>query len=171
LKTGSIVIDLPAARFEFIAHGVLSTNTAADVPVFRFANQEGVDPSIPLFELTGRNGATYKMMVDTGSAALGAMFYREPDWLAGTTSATRTEPFQIVHWGQPASCRYGQGKLAIPGDRSRLQISDRIFFCDQLGEHVENGDRISGLIGLLPFEMQRLTIDFVDRLASVEASR
>ena len=171
LKTGSIVIDMPAARFEFIAHGVLSTSTSAGAPVFRFASLEGVDASIPLFELTGRNGGSYKMMLDTGSAPVGAMFYREPDWLAGTTSATRTKPFQIVRWGQPASCRYGQGKLAIPGARSSLQISDRIFFCDRLGEQVGNGDKMSGLIGLLPFEMQRLTIDFVDRLASVEASR
>ena len=171
LKSGSIVIDLGTGRFEFIDRGVLPGGGAGPSRSFGFAAVPGIDPALPVVGVTGRNGRHYRMLLDTGSAPVGALFYREREWLDETPFASRTAPFPIVRWGHPASCRLGEGTLHISAEPANLDVVDKVSFCAMSGEQVAPGNPMNGVLGLLPFENQRLTIDFVHRLASVEPSR
>jgi hypothetical protein len=169
LKGGSIVIDMRAGRFEFIDRGVLPGGAVASRS-FAFAAAPGVDPALPVVNVAGRNGRHYRLLLDTGSAPVGALFYREREWLDETPFASRTAPFPIVRWGRPASCRLGEGTLHITAEPSALDMTDKVSYCALGGEQAAAGNPLNGLLGLLPFENQRLTIDFVHRLASVEPS-
>ena len=171
LKGGSIVIDLGAGRFEFIDRGVLPGGGADASHGFAFAAAPGIDPALPVVGVTGHNGRHYRMLIDTGSAAVGALFYREREWLDETPFASRSAPFPVVRWGRPASCRLGQGTLHITAEPTSVDVADKVSWCAMSGEPVAAGNPMNGLLGLLPFENQRLTIDFVHRLASVEPSR
>ena len=170
LKRGAIVVDMAAGRFEFIPHGVLSTHAAPPATLFKFANAKGIDASVPLFDVTGRAGAHYTMLLDTGSAAMGAAFWRDRDWSAETFEAGRSAEFEAKSWNRPASFRLGHGRLELVSTSTNLVIGDNLSTFKREGETVADSNPLSGLLGLLPFENQRLTIDFANRLASVEPS-
>ena len=170
LKGGSIVIDMAAGRFEFIPHGVISTQAAPHATLFKFANAPGIDASFPLFDVTGRAGAHYTMWLDTGNAPMGASFWRDRDWLAETSEASRSQPFQASSWDRQSTFRLGRGRLELVSTGKNLVIADNLSDFKREGETVSDSNPLSGLVGLLPFENQRLTIDFANRLASVEPS-
>lgn len=169
LKTGAIVVDMAAGRFEFIPHGVLSATAATHASLFKFADAPGAYGSLPLLELIGRAGARYRMWLDTGNAPMGASFVRERDWLAETSEASRSPAFESSSWGRPVTGQVGRGRLEIVSSAgTNLVISDNISIHKKPDEIVPDSNPLSGFLGLLPFEKQRLTIDFANRLASVE---
>ena len=168
LKGGAIVVDMAAGRFEFIPHGVLSTGVAARATLFKFADATGAYAPLPLFDVIGRAGTHYKMWLDTGNAPMGASFFRDRDWLAETSEASRSQPFQASSWDRQTTFRVGRGRLELVSTGKNLVIADNLSDFKREGETVSDSNPLSGLLGLLPFENQRLTIDFANRLASVE---
>ena len=170
LKTGAVVIDLGAGRFEFVPHGVLSATAAAPATLLKFTDAPGAYASLPLLELIGRSGVRYKMWLDTGNAPMGASFRRERDWLAETSEVGRSPAFESTSWGRPVTARVGRGLLEIASTGTNPVIRDNISIHQKAGEVISDSNPLSGTLGLLPFENQRLTIDFANRLASVEPS-
>ena len=171
LKGGAIVIDMAAGRFEFIPHGVVTATAATHATLFKFADAPGAYASLPLLELIGRTGARYRMWLDTGNAPMGASFVRERDWLAETSEASRSPAFESSSWGRPVTGQVGRGRLEIVSTGTNLVVSDNISIHKKPGEVIPASNPLSGTLGLLPFENQRLTIDFANRLASVEPSQ
>ena len=170
LKGGAIVVDMAAGRFEFIPHGVLSAQAGSHATVFRFANLTSAYDGLPLFDVIGHAAAHYTMWLDTGNAPMGATFVRDRDWLAETSAASRSPVFESRSWGRPVTGQLGRGRLELVSTGKNLVISDNISIQKRPDEPVPDSNPLSGFLGLLPFENQRLTIDFANRLASVEPS-
>ena len=168
LKGGAIVVDMAAGRFEFVPHGVLSARAGAAATVFRFADLTGAYDGLPLFDVIGQAGAHYTMWLDTGNAPMGATFVRDRAWLAETSAASRSPVFESRSWGRPVTGQSGRGRLELVSTGENLVISDNISIQRRSYEPVPDSNPLSGFLGLLPFENQRLTIDFANRLASVE---
>ena len=146
-ESSSIAIDMVAGTFELIAQSGSPSHPEGS-STLQFASLSGVSSAIPIFKVKGKDGRYYTLLLDTGSAPIGALFYREAAWSAETTDPSRSQPFKIVRWGHGATCRLGRGTLDIVGRPGGVNVTDRLAYCDMEGDSIANGNEMDGLIGL-----------------------
>jgi hypothetical protein len=156
---GSLVLDLPHARYAFEQRSVLSAHPDAHAMRYRIPGWSGGLPLVDI-ELTGNlNGLA---LLDTGAARFGLSVFKETDWSQATgglalRAGPAVEEYQVASWGRQITCLESATMLAFHTAGQQFTGAP-ISICPGVAKP---SLPIFGLLGLRPFLDRKITLDYV----------
>jgi hypothetical protein len=167
----AIQLDLRNARFRLLAGNTAPAPSSSPAArVLPFTLEPAHDGMVPILAAHLPDGASARLLFDTGSAGGHLLVFRQADWLAlvGTEQADRADKLEGATWGQPISCATAPSKGAVRIGDLDLPAGLPAAYCTTAGVATW-GDRSEyGVLGLKPFAGRTLLIDYAARKLQID---
>ncbi len=160
---GNLTLDLRHARFRFIEGAAALVATDANSVPFTMTTSEEGHGQVPLIEVTLADRRRVSLIVDTGSAPAQLIVFHEPDWLAlvGPAGARDAVAVTTMSWNHPMLCRTAPIRAAFHIGPIGLGTGTGASFCTIDKQPAFGGSSLFGTIGMVPFQDQAITFDYV----------
>jgi hypothetical protein len=167
----AIQLDLGKARFRILAgNAAPSASAPAVARVLPFTLEPAGGGMAPILAARLPDGATARLLFDTGSAGGDLLVFREADWLAMVDAGQSAQVTRLEGsaWGQPISCATAPSRSPVRIGSLELPAGLPVAYCTTAGAATWGNRSEYGVLGLKPFAGRTLLIDYAARQLRID---